>query len=580
MAMLWLVKSLAAFAALVAATTSFASDADGSQAPLVSSGASARKPNIVFILTDDQDLHMNSLDYVPLIKKHLIDQGTLYKKRFCTAAICCPARVSLWTGKAAHNINVTDVFAPYGGYFKFVNEGHNENYLPVFLQDAGYNTYYTGKLFNAHTVDNYDSPHAAGWTGSDFLLDPYTYSYLNATFQRNKDAPVSHEGEYSTGVLAGKALGFLDDAVAEDKPFFLGIAPTAPHSNVPSNTVDEGVPDGKRAGFATPPIPAARHAHLFPDVVVPRTENFNPDKESGANWVREQPRQSDENVAFNDHFYRSLLRALQAVDELVESVVLKLEEYGILEDTYIFYTTDNGFHIGQHRLQPVPEGKTVEIVTVHQDLVPTILGLASGPLRTDLDGLAIPLTKPDIEDAARTRHDHVTVEYWGIAASEGAWGFFGTNQSFVFNNTYKAIRVVSKEYNLYYSVWCTNEHELYDLNTDPGQLRNLLQATSQATSFLGLPIEKIVSRLDSLLLVTKSCEGSVCTHPWRALHPQGNVDSLRDTLSTRFDSFYEQQQVRVEYSRCELGYLVDAEGPQFEKDGLVYWKSRDWGDWV
>ncbi|TEA12122.1 Arylsulfatase [Colletotrichum sidae] len=551
--MAMLVKSLAAFAALVAATTSFASDADGNQAPLVSSGASARKPNIVFILTDDQDLHMNSLDYVPLIKKHLIDQGTLYKKHFCTTAICCPARVSLWTGKAAHNINVTDIFAPYGGYFKFVNEGHNENYLPVFLQDAGYNTYYTGKLFNAHTVDNYDSPHAAGWTGSDFLLDPYTYSYFNATFQRNKDAPVSHEGEYSTGVLAGKALGFLDDAVAEDKPFFLGIAPIAPHSNVPSNTVDEGVPDGKRAGFATPPIPAARHAHLFPDVVVPRTENFNPDKESGANW---------------------------AVDELVESVVLKLEEYGILEDTYIFYTTDNGFHIGQHRLQPVPEGKTVEIVTVHQDLVPTILGLASGPLRTDLDGLAIPLTKPDFEDAARTRHDHVTVEYCGIAASEGAWGFFGTNQSFVFNNTYKAIRVVSKEYNLYYSVWCTNEHELYDLNTDPGQLRNLLQATSQATSFLGLPIEKIVSRLDSLLLVTKSCKGSVCTHPWRALHPQGNVDSLRDALSTRFDSFYEQQQVRVKYSRCELGYLVDAEGPQFEKDGLVYWKSRDWGDWV
>ncbi|TDZ24828.1 Arylsulfatase [Colletotrichum orbiculare MAFF 240422] len=557
-----LVKSLAAFAALVAATTSFASDADGSQAPLVSS-----------------DLHMNSLDYVPLIKKHPTDQGTLYKKHFCTTAICCPARVSLWTGKAAHNINVTEVFAPYGGYFKFVNEGHSENYLPGFLQDAGYNTYYTGKLFNAHTVDNYDSPHAAGWTGSDFLLDPYTYSYLNATFQRNKDAPVKHEGEYSTGVLAGKALGFLDDAVAEDKPFFLGIALIAPHSNVPSNTVDEGVPDGKRAGFATPPIPAARHAHLFPDVVVPRTENFNPDKESGANWVREQPRQSNENVAFNDHFYRSRLRALQAVDELVESVVLKLEEYGILEDTYIFYTTDNGFHIGQHRLQPVPEGKTAEIVTVHQDLVPTILGLASAP-RTDLDGLAIPLTKPDFEDAARTRHDHVTVEYWGIAASEGAWGFSGTNQSFVFNNTYKAIRVVSKEYSLYYSVWCTNEHELYDLNTDLGQLRNLLQAISQATSFLGLPIKKVVSRLDSLLLVTKSCKGSVCTHPWRAMHPQGNVDSLRDALSTRFDSFYEQQQVRVEYSRCELGYLVDAEGPQFEKDGLVYWKSPNWGDWV
>lgn len=118
------------------------------------------------------------------------------------------------------------------------------------------------------------------------------------------------------------------------------------------------------------------------------------------------------------------------------------------------------------------------------------------------------------------------------------------------------------------------------VQTDPGQLNNLLYEESQSTSLLGLPIEKIVSRLDSLLLVTKSCKGSVGTHPWRSLHPQGNVDTLRDALSPRFDSFYQQQQVRVEYSRCEMGYLVDAEGPQFERDGLVYWKGLHWGEWV
>ncbi|KAL0930670.1 Arylsulfatase 3 [Colletotrichum truncatum] len=592
-------KSLVAFAGLFSTSVGSLLQSDGSQRPLISP-ASSRKPNIVFILTDDQDLHMNSLDYVPLIKKHLIDQGTLYKRHFCTTAVCCPSRVTLWTGKAAHNTNVTDIFPPYGGYPKFVAEGHNENYLPLFLQNAGYNTYYTGKLFNAHTVDNYDSPHAAGWTGSDFLLDPFTYSYLNATFQRDKDAPVSHEGDYSTDVLAGKALGFLDDAVAADKPFFLGIAPVAPHSNVQSNVIDDGSNHNPKGIIATPPIPAERHAHLFPDAVVPRTDNFNPDKESGANWVRKQPKQSEENVAFNDHFYRNRLRALQAVDELVDSVVAKLEEYGILDETYIFYTTDNGYHIGHHRLQPgkecgyeediniplivrgphVPEGKVAEIVTTHQDLVPTILGLAQAPIHADFDGLAIPLTEGDFADATKTRHEHVTVEYWGFAASEGPWGYFGRNDSFVFNNTYKALRVVSNEYNLYYSVWCNNEHELYDLNSDPGQLNNLLHEESTATSIFGFSISKVVSRLDSLLLVTKSCKGSVCTHPWRALHPQGNVDTLRDALSPRFDAFYEQQQVKVEYSRCEMGYLIDAEGPQFEQDGLVYWKGLNWGDWV
>lgn len=154
-----------------------------SQIPI---GAGAKRPNIVFILTDDQDYRLNSLDYMPFVKKHLIEKGTHYQRHFCTIAVCCPSRVSLWTGKAAHNTNVTDVNPPYGkyaehgsktriilttsilkgGFPKFVSQGLNENFLPVWLQEAGYNTYYTGKLFNAHTVDNYHSPYVKGFTGS------------------------------------------------------------------------------------------------------------------------------------------------------------------------------------------------------------------------------------------------------------------------------------------------------------------------------------------------------------------------------------------------------------------------------
>lgn len=77
-------------------------------------GPNGKKPNIIFILTDDQDLHMNSLDYIPLIRKHLIEKGTLYTRHYCTTAICCPARVSLLTGRLAHNTNVTDVNPPHG----------------------------------------------------------------------------------------------------------------------------------------------------------------------------------------------------------------------------------------------------------------------------------------------------------------------------------------------------------------------------------------------------------------------------------------------------------------------------------
>lgn len=73
-----------------------------------------RRPNTVFILTDDQDLHMDSLAYMPYLQKHLADQGTTFARHYCTIALCCPSRVSLWTGRAAHNTNVTDVNPPYG----------------------------------------------------------------------------------------------------------------------------------------------------------------------------------------------------------------------------------------------------------------------------------------------------------------------------------------------------------------------------------------------------------------------------------------------------------------------------------
>ena len=290
-------------------------------------------------------------------------------------------------------------------------------------------------------------------------------------------------------MLKGKALGFLEDAVAHpERPFFLGIAPVAPHSNVESAVFDH-IPDNLDdiEGFVTftPPIPAARHAHLFENVTIPRTPNFNPDVPTGANWVRTLKQQGQESVDFNDHFYRQRLRALQSVDELVEAVVNRLEEHGLLDNTYIFYTTDNGYHIGQHRLQPgkecgfeediniplivrgpgVPAGKVAEVVTTHVDLAPTILGLAGAPARADFDGEAMPLSEAALEKAKETRHEHVTVEFWGFAATEGR--LFGDDKRLYLNNTYKAVRVIAGDYNLYYSVWCNNEHEFYDLKVWP-----------------------------------------------------------------------------------------------------------------
>lgn len=118
--------------------------------------------------------------------------------------------------------------------------------------------------------------------------------------------------------------------------------------------------------------------------------------------------------------------------------------------------------------------------------------------------------------------------------------------------------------------------------TDPYELHNLLHEDEQALApshLLGVPLAKVVDRLDSLLFVLKSCKGQVCIRPWEALHPQGNVETLKDALSPRFDQFYVQQK-RVSYDHCEDGYVVAAEGPQFEQDGYVYRQGLPWSEWV
>ncbi|KAK5138261.1 hypothetical protein LTR08_003322 [Meristemomyces frigidus] len=539
---------------------------------------------MVFILTDDQDLHMDSLSYMPFLKKHITNQGTSFRK-------------------AAHNTNVTDVNPPHGGYPKFVSQGFNEAYLPLWLQEAGYNTYYIGKLFNAQTVDNYNTPHAAGWTGSDFLLDPYTYEYMNATLQRNRDPPVSYEGQYSTDVVAKKAYGSLDDALVSEKPFFLTIAPTAPHSNVHMHFK---IIDGdytEKSATQSPPVPAERHKHLFDDVKVPRTPHFNPDDPNGVSWISRLPKQNETNVDSNDHFYRNRLRSLQAVDEMIDEVVSRLDKAGVLNNTYIFYSTDNGYHIGQHRLQPgkqcayeedinipfivrgpsVPQGQTTDVVTSHTDLAPTFLRLAGAELRDDLDGAAMPLTATGLDQEKETRQEHVNVEMWGITMSEGQYG------SVLYpNHTYKALRVVSEEYNLLYTVWCSGEHELYDLKHDPYETNNLHRSIDTPVSDLDFPttsgstagmphnsttnpyeLKRLIARLDTLLVVLKTCKARECTHPWEVLHPAGDVRNLRDALHASFDEFYEVQQERVYFTQCEKAYIAESEGPMGAKSYVM-----------
>lgn len=157
-----------------------------------------------------------------------------------------------------------------GGYPKIIEQGINEDYLPLWMQSAGYNTYYTGKLWNHHHVENYDKPYAKGFNSSDFLLDPYTYEYYHARMSRDGMPPVSYEGQYSPDVVAEKAYGLLHEATSHEEPWMLTVAPPASHGNIRLNY-------GQRWESDAPKY-AERHAHLFKEYKIPRDANFNPVK--------------------------------------------------------------------------------------------------------------------------------------------------------------------------------------------------------------------------------------------------------------------------------------------------------------
>lgn len=90
-----------------------------------------------------------------------------------------------------------------------------------------------------------------------------------------------------------------------------------------------------------------------------------------------------------------------------------------------------------------------------------------------------------------------------------------------------------------------------------------------------------MSRLDALLLVLKSCKAEVCREPWAVLHPEGDVWSLAEALSSEYDDFYESGQTKVKYDFCWNGYLPEAEGPMWETHGHPFKRyGLDWEHWV
>ncbi|KAG2175458.1 hypothetical protein INT43_001105 [Umbelopsis isabellina] len=541
---------------------------------VLSSATEKKRPNILFIFTDDQDYRMDSLSYMPNVQKYLVDQGTTYTNHYATVSVCCPSRVSLLRGQFAHNTNITHVMEPYGGYDRFNALGLGEDYLPLWLQAAGYSTNYIGKLMNGVSVHNWETA-PKGWDYQDQLLDPYTYVYNTPVFSKDGQSPVFYENSYQTDIIHGKAKAALKKLNNTEEPFFLWVSPMAPHGQFVIN------PNDPKDITSEPPIPAQRHKNLFQDVKVPRTANFNPDVQGKtASYFNDLPKLDENQTDFLDHTYRSRLRALQAVDEMVGTLFQQLEEQGQLEDTYIFYSADNGYHLGQHR---TPAGKTTnmeedinvpliirgpgiakgavsDLVSTHESLAPTFLALANAEdkLPSWIDGGVIPITSALKQHPLQASTETFSVEFWSdVVAWENSETLFSPGA-----NTYKTLRIVGPNYDYSYAVWCTGEHELFDIKhlsqNDPYQTQNIYK---QAT-------DRFINRLDALLLVLKSCKAESCRNPWKILHEQDKIGSLPQALSKDLDDFYATLP-KVKYDHCTGYYDYENEAPHFGDTALA-----------
>ncbi|KAK2016684.1 arylsulfatase [Colletotrichum eremochloae] len=547
----------------------------------VLAAAGSNNPSIILIMSDDQDRRLGSTDYQQVLHRDIISQGVQFINHFTTTAQCCPSRASLLRGQAAHNTNVTNVHAPGGNYDKWHQSGLDQDYLPHWLKKAGYRAEYVGKFLNGYNVINANIT-PKGWDHVDALLDPYTTYYNTPVMSQNGERPVYYQGWHSTDVVRTKALARLEYLLSQNQPYYLQIAPYSPHVQ---NDVNQ-------------PIPLARHLDLFPDAKAPRLPNYNPPDSLQAQkggWVRSIPLMNQSSQDWADSSYRARAQSLQGLDDVIEDVVAMLTAAGTLNNTYVIYTSDNGYHVGNHRLPGgkalffgedtnlpfavrgpgVPKNKTSKIPGVHLDLVPTFLDIAGLP-ETEwpafLDGQSLleQWKKPDgnngDDSGDGNNKETLNVEFWGSCTIEAPNGH-ELGAPFL-NTTYKTLRILGENESWLFSVWCNGDMELYDTAMDPYELHNLVGQAEY---------EQVLNRLNALLLVTKSCTGGSCRDPWSVFTPTSNIlmsnattmvgnsvklSSLKQAMDTNYNAYFASFP-RVHFETCMQYQDIKNEAPYY-----------------
>jgi len=412
------------------------------------------KPNIVFILTDDLSWDLVNPRFTPHIAA-LQRRGVTFDRFFVSNSLCCPSRATILTGDFPHDTKVLSNTAPLGGYARFRERRLAQRTFAVALERQGYATSLLGKYLNGYGdafMSGLTAPVPPGW--SDWHVANRTGYREFGTELNDNGHFTTYEG-YGVDVLAEHATAFIKQSRS---PFAIEIATFAPHA---------------------PYTPAPRNAGDFPGLTQPRDPSFDAQNEDPPSWLGERAPLGEQRIAAMDEDFRKRAQAVEAVDALLARV-----EQEVPKNTYIVFSSDNGYHMGQHRLSAgkmtafdtdirvplivagpgVPQGRTVHQIAQTTDLAPTFVELGGGIPDPKVDGHSlVPLLHGAIPKAWPTA---ALVEHRGPKLGVGDPDIQSDHPT-----AYAALRMTNPD--AVYVEYADGELEYYDIARDPFELHNI-----------------------------------------------------------------------------------------------------------
>ncbi|XP_072310360.1 glucosamine (N-acetyl)-6-sulfatase (Sanfilippo disease IIID), b [Eucyclogobius newberryi] len=471
--------------------------------------------NIVLILADDQDVTLGGMNPMAQTKALIGEAGATFVNSFTVTPLCCPSRSSILTGQYPHNHAVRNNSVSGNCSSELWQKGPESVAFPVFLNKLKYQTFFAGKYLNQYGKKEVgDVGHVPpGWDQWHALVG--NSQYYNYTLSVNGKEEIhgdNYEKDYLTDLITNRSLSFLDNR-SPQHPFFLMLSPPAPH---------------------IPWTPAPQHQKKFVDVKAPRDGSFDKlgkDK----HWLLRQASNpmSNSSLSYLDNAFRKRWQTLLSVDDMVAALVKKLEDIKELNNTYIFYTSDNGFHTGQFSL-PIDKRQlyefdirtpllvrgpgikpniTVKAPVLNIDLAPTILDISGANLSTvNVDGQSfLSQMAPLLRNG--TARPFFLVEYTGEGhpTSDPACPKLGPGLYHCFpdcvcedsyNNTYACVRSLSSGQDLQYCEFADSESfvEVYNLTSDPHQLENIFKKIDPT----------VLQTMNQRLIKLQSCVSTGC----------------------------------------------------------------------